>query len=258
MLYDFSSVPQATQDSIPTDKIHLFNSFPEKLLGIEQDAKTKKGNYFGVMTGILYLTSSNASGTNLCPMAKIARCEEPCLYTAGRGAMSSVHVSRLRKTLFYLQYRKEFCALLCKELDRLLAKAAKVNMLPACRLNGTSDIRWEQIIPDIMIEYQKKGIVFYDYTKIPNRDVSNVEGYDLTFSYSGVPEFAPYVDKAVANSMRMAVVFRTENIIPKEFMGMEVVNGDEHDIRFNEPQGVVPALKAKGKAKKDVSGFVVG
>jgi hypothetical protein len=237
--------------------MYLFNTFPNKLLGIEQDAKTKKGKYFGVTTGILYFTPSKGSGVNLCPMAKIAKCEGPCLNTAGRGAMSSVQVSRLRKTLFYLQYRNEFKALLRKELDRLLRKASKAGMLPACRLNGTSDIRWEQVIPDIMVEYQKKGIIFYDYTKIPNRDVSKVEGYDLTYSYSGVPEFQPYVQKAVANNSRMAVVFRTENIIPKEFMGMKVVNGDQHDIRFQEPQGVISALKAKGKAKQDMSGFVV-
>ena len=256
-MYNFSDVPQATMDSIPADKMYLFNTFPNKLLGIEQDAKTKKGTYFGVMTGIMYLTPSDASGTNLCPMAKVAKCDGPCLNTAGRGAMSSVQVSRLRKTLFYTQYPNEFKVLLRKELDRLLRKASKANMMPACRLNGTSDIRWEQVIPDIMVEYQKKGIIFYDYTKIPNRDVSKVEGYDLTYSYSGVPEFQPYVQKAVVNNSRIAVVFRTENIIPKEFMGMKVVNGDQHDIRFQEPQGVVSALKAKGKAKQDVSGFVV-
>jgi len=35
------------------------------------------------------------------------------------------------------------------------------------------------------------------------------------------------------------------------------VDGDDSDIRHIDPQGVVVALYAKGKAKKDTSGFVV-
>jgi hypothetical protein len=39
---------------------------------------------------------------------------------------------------------------------------------------------------------------------------------------------------------------------------MECVDGDDSDLRFLEPQGVVVALYAKGKARLDTSGFVVG
>jgi hypothetical protein len=35
-----------------------------------------------------------------------------------------------------------------------------------------------------------------------------------------------------------------------------VFNGDESDLRFLDPQGVIVGLYAKGKAKKDTSGFV--
>jgi hypothetical protein len=41
-------------------------------------------------------------------------------------------------------------------------------------------------------------------------------------------------------------------------MGMDVVDGDDSDLRFIEPQGVVSALYAKGKAVRDTSGFVIG
>ena len=38
----------------------------------------------------------------------------------------------------------------------------------------------------------------------------------------------------------------------------DVVGGDDGDARFLEPQGVICALYAKGKAVHDDSGFVVG
>jgi hypothetical protein len=41
-------------------------------------------------------------------------------------------------------------------------------------------------------------------------------------------------------------------------MGMTVVDGDDTDVRHIEPQGVVVALYAKGAAKRDTTGFVVG
>ena len=248
MLYDIAT-------PVPAKYLSLFAKFPSRLLGIETDTKTKKGAYFGVATGIMYLSPADTSGTNICPMAEIAKCKAPCLNTAGRGVMSNVRVSRLRKTLFWLQYPDKFQALLRKELDRLIRSAKSRNLEPACRLNGTSDIRWENYIWDLMVEYSAKGVRFYDYTKIPNRRIPDPTVYDITFSYSGVPQFQPYVDRAVAKRSRLAVVFRGK--APITFKGMSVVDGDISDIRYKEPQGVVVALFAKGKAKSDTSGFVV-
>jgi hypothetical protein len=44
--------------------------------------------------------------------------------------------------------------------------------------------------------------------------------------------------------------------MPETYMGRPVFNGDESDLRFLDPKGVVVGLYAKGKAKKDTSGFV--
>jgi hypothetical protein len=44
--------------------------------------------------------------------------------------------------------------------------------------------------------------------------------------------------------------------MPDTYMGLPVFNGDESDLRFLDPKGVVVGLYAKGKAKKDESGFV--
>jgi hypothetical protein len=61
----------------------------------------------------------------------------------------------------------------------------------------------------------------------------------------------------------MAVVFgkrhTVETILANEsmFMGLELVDGDDTDIRHLDPAGAAVALYAKGKAKHDHSGFVV-
>jgi hypothetical protein len=57
--------------------------------------------------------------------------------------------------------------------------------------------------------------------------------------------------------MRIAAVFRDKKNIPNQFMGLSVVNGDNSDIRHLDNQGVIVALYAKGKAKRDNTGFVI-
>ena len=99
------------------------------------------------------------------------------------------------------------------------------------------------------------NVQFYDYTKIPRDNLP--ANYDLTFSYSGVATYQNAVKKALERNMRIAVVFRKKKNIPCNFMGMACVDGDKNDVRHRNPQGVVVALSAKGKAKKDTTGFVV-
>ena len=234
----------------------------KNLLAIDTNAKTVKGQKYGYMTGILYMAPSTISGHNTCPMATIAGCEKACLYSAGRGAFNSVQQSRINKAKWFFDDRATFMAQLVKDVERLALKAANAGKVPLVRLNGTSDIRWESIpvirdgitYANIMLAFP--GVQFYDYTKISNRK-GFPSNYDLTFSYSGVPAYQKFVEQAKANGMRIAVVFRDRKGIPATFMGMECVDGDDSDIRHLDPQGVVVALYAKGKAKTDSSGFVV-
>ena len=218
-----------------------------KLLSVGSDAKTPKGEKLGYLTAIMYLAPFNLSGTNICPMAELAKCHAPCLNTAGRGVMSNVQKSRLAKTRFYLDDRPAFMAQLRKEIKAFEKKCKKDGFKPAVRLNGTSDIRWETT--GIMDEFP--DIQFYDYTKIPNRK-NLPANYSLTWSYSGANE--RYVEMR-PDSYNWAVVFRDG--LPSTFKGRKVIDGDETDLRFLDPKGVVVGLKAKGKARKDQSGFVV-
>lgn len=261
IIYDLSKVPADVVEQIHASPKYTkwFSEFPTKLLGVSGDAKTVKGEQYGVLTAIFYGSPAETSGVNMCAMYAIAGCGPACLNTAGRGAMSSVQMSRLRKTLFMLQFWDDFKVMLLREIERHAKYCRKRGLKCAVRLNGTTDIRWELKIWDDMVFFNRMyEVYFYDYTKIANRLVPDSSVYDLTFSYSGVEKYQKYVDTARAMGMRMAVVFRYRTQIPKSFLGMDVVDGDDSDLRFLEPQGVVSALYAKGKAVRDYSGFVVG
>ncbi len=56
--------------------------------------------------------------------------------------------------------------------------------------------------------------------------------------------------------MNIAVVFRSKVNIPAMFMGLPTIDGDRDDLRFLDPNQSIVALYAKGKAKRDTSGFV--
>ena len=66
------------------------------------------------------------------------------------------------------------------------------------------------------------------------------------------------VVKAIAQGYNVATVFglKKTQAMPETYMGRPVFNGDDSDLRFLDPKGVVVGLYAKGKAKKDTTGFV--
>lgn len=230
------------------------------LLSCGSNAKTVKGDGSEYLTAIMYLTPWKSAGINVCPMAEQAKCIDGCLNTAGRGQMSSVQIGRARKTQWFAMDREGFMAQLHKDIASFVKHCAKHGVTPCVRLNGTSDIRWE-LIPvnghkNIMVAFP--DVTFYDYTKIANRK-GVPSNYHLTWSYSGANEkYADLAGMAKVNGMNIAVVFRRKADIPATFLDLPTIDGDRDDMRFLDPKGVVVALYAKGKAKADTSGFVVG
>jgi hypothetical protein len=223
--------------------------YDRNVLGINADAKTKKGLKFEYLTGIVYLAPSKLSGIDMCPMASDG-CASACLFTAGRGALYSITRARIVKTLAYHFDKPRFINTVKKSIQSLIIEAKNKGLTPIVRLNGTSDILWEhntdiiQSFPDCQ---------FYDYTKINQRFKLGIpSNYHLTFSVSETNEIR--ARQVLAHGGNVAMVFRKE--IPTTLWGYTVVNGDETDLRFNDPKNVIVALKAKGKAKKDTTGFV--
>ena len=218
-------------------------------------SNTIQDEYF---SRILYLAPDNlADGKRtVCPYAKVAKCNEACLNTAGLGGVySSIQKSRIRKTLMFLNETEKFFDLLIKDIDKFVKECDKLGKKPALRLNGTSDIQWEAIeVEDFKNIFEMyPNIQFYDYTKIPTRKVSHIPNYHLTWSYSQANDkYASLFDKVPYNK---AVVFF--DALPSMFKGLKVIDGDKHDMRFLDKSNSVVGLLAKGKAKQDDTGFVI-
>jgi hypothetical protein len=251
------------------------------LFTIENDPKTVKGHARGYMTAVMYLAPYDLSGINICALADLAACKEGCLKTAGRGGMSkgnatfrapngdtlpdnAIQRARLERTRLFHESRDAFMARMVREIENFAKRAARAGLIPVVRPNGTSDIPFENIpckragieYPNIFAAFPE--IQFYDYTKIPTRKLANIRNYRVTFSYSHRPEFAPIIVKALKNygsSVNFAAVFYGG--LPEAFLGRRVINGDESDLRFLDDPNVVVGLKAKGRARRDTSGFVV-
>ncbi len=193
-------------------------------------------------------------------------CRASCLNTSGRSqvkgdlnadnlGMYMIHRSRIGKTLSFLDDRYAYGARLADELVLLEKRAIAKQYKPVARLNGTSDIRWEKFI-DLEVFSNTQ---FYDYTKSFDRMQSFMRGglpynYDLTFSFSEETTDAQ-LHFIVAKGHNVAVVFRKE--IPETWRGYNVITGMEHDFRFMDKKGNIVGLIARGRAKKDTTGFVV-
>ena len=225
-----------------------------KLLGVEGDAKTRKGSKKGILTGVMYLApSKEADGVhNLCPFATSGPngCEEVCLYGAGMAqAFPSIKAARIAKTLRYLNDRKAFIADLTADIAQLEREAKSRHMTAAVRINGTSDL------PQLALEMARlfPGLQFYDYTKIPQPWKRTLPNYHLTFSFSG--ENLADCKQALEHGVNVAVVFAGG--LPSEWHGHRVVSGDDNDLRFLDPKGVVVGLTPKGDARKATAGGFV-
>ena len=101
-----------------------------KILGIDTNAKTRKGLKKGFATAISYLAPSNASGvTNTCPNASKG-CREACLFMSGRGVMSPVMEARINKTKFFVNDQRGYLLQLKRELAAFIKSSAKKSKTP--------------------------------------------------------------------------------------------------------------------------------
>lgn len=233
------------------------------LLGIS-NAKTSKGESLNVLTGILYLAPHSIAGRNVCPFASTG-CIAACLYKAGRGAFTVIQKARIKKTELFHANPRAFVEMLAEDIAALAKRAKKLGMTAAIRLNGTSDLPWENLKGELGISLMERfpEVAFYDYTKNPNRATAYGTGklptnYHITFSRS--ESNAAAVLSVLDTTCNIAAVFDTKKgqPLPATWAGREVIDGDITDVRFFDKTGVIVGLRAKGNsAKKDTSGFII-
>jgi hypothetical protein len=222
----------------------------------------------GYNTYILHLAPADLSGYETCPK-RTAGCTSACLNTAGRGGMfkkgentNMIQKARIRKTKMFFEDRIQFMNLLVADIELAIKQSKRMNLVPVFRLNGTSDLAFEkyevvrngQLFRNMFTAFPE--VQFYDYTKILGRKIVDIANYHLTFSAADGNDAD--VAKAIQQGYNVATVFGIKKTLPmpETYMGMPVFNGDESDLRFLDPKGVVVGLYAKGKAKKDTTGFV--
>jgi len=218
----------------------------------ENNPKTNKSMAYGFKTYIMHLAPAWRSGYNVCQKASVG-CAAACLNTSGHGCYQRTQKARIRRTKLFFESRAEFFALLVADIYTAIRRSKKHGLVPCFRLNGTSDLPWESItIPGTTqtIFDMFPTVQFYDYTAIPGRNVP--VNCHLTFSRKeSNPED---VQSEMSAGRNVAVVFK---VLPNVWNGVKVIDGTKTDMRFCDPVGVIVGLLAKGRAKKDTSGFVV-
>ena len=230
--------------------------------------KVLKGMSQGYNTYILHLAPANLSGYETCAKRTLG-CTDACLNLAGRGGMfkrgentNVIQQARIRKTKMFFENRVEFMTTLVKDIELGIKQSKKMELVPVFRLNGTSDLSWEKyevvrngkLFRNIFTAFPE--VQFYDYTKVLGRKVKEYSNYQLTFSAADGNDSD--VLKAMNEGLNVAVVFGIKKTLPMpvDYLSRPVFNGDESDLRFLDPKGVIVGLYAKGKAKKDTTGFV--
>lgn len=221
---------------------------PEILTPPGANDKLAKGT---IPTYGLSLAPAGASGYQICPW-RSAECEAACLgFTSGKSLFPNVRSARVIKTRQLIEtpypFMRQMIAELASAYDRHGGKFA-------FRSNVLSDIAWEHICPHIYLFAAHN----YDYTKSYDRAMRNIgnAALRLTLSYSG--HNWDQCRSVLENGGNVAAVFavRKGKPLPTQHDGWTVIDGDENDNRFNDPESVIVGLRAKGGINTD-SPFVI-
>ena len=208
-------------------------------------------------TYIVYLAPAKQSGYNVCSHST-PECRLGCLSTSGRVKIevcsnkSVIRKARIIKTKLFFEDQEFFMRWMIAEMESYKLKAKRDGYAFSARLNGTSDIEWEnvkfqgqtifEIFPDVQ---------FYDYAKNPDRFTPALpKNYHLTFSYTGKNDVKAL--NLLSLGYNVAVIFNIKKgkALPATWNGFEVIDGDLTDYRPNDGKGVVVGLRWKNIANK--------
>lgn len=220
---------------------------------VAQSMKMRLSVKNGTMTYCLYLAPWKMSGHNVCP--KGIHCHEFCLNGSGQNKCdelargvegSKINRSRIKKTKLFYEDKATFMNLLIHEINVARAKAARLGYEFSVRLNGTSDLSplaFKDPISGKNILELFPDVQFYDYTKVLNRVkiMEQYPNYDLTFSFDGYNWSE--CEEFLKHGGKVAVVFYSKNkSLPTTFKGWKVVDANEYDMRYLDPQQSIMGL----------------
>lgn len=254
----------------------------------ESQPKIGKGLALRIRTAVVHLSPADtADPRSVCPWSTAA-CRAACINWAGRGGIgvaadgsgaerNTVQLARMARTRLFWSDRAEFIRMLRSEVSRFATACDRMGMVSALRPNGTSDLPWETIAPDIL----GSVAMSYDYTKGKARALRSAAAdrgddaewpatYRLTWSASE-QDTEQDILQMMQQGCGAAVPFHAdahaEMLLRGSWRGFRVVDGDTHDVRpidrdqngIPQGEGYICALRAKGsRGKRDASGFVRG
>jgi hypothetical protein len=229
---------------------------------LSTNPKVEKGIDFDYLTNIFHGAPSFASLYNSCASASLG-CGLNCLNESGHGQkhmmnndVHSVHVARVVRTMIWFRFRDQFKAKMQREIRALVRKAKRMNLVPVVRPNGTTDFNFESLWPELFTD--NTDVTFYDYSKNPNRDVSHIPNYSLSFSVSETNLDTAKDELSRGLNVVMVLRLKRNDTKPDYVLGYPTINGDIHDLRFldDNTKPHVVCLFAKGHAYNDKTGFV--
>ena len=220
---------------------------------LTENTKTKKSEalFPEWRVRIMHLAPAKISGREVCA-GRSPGCTAACLFTAGMGRFENVRKARIERTKLYWKSPSTFESILRKELDSNVRCAERDDKQLAVRLNGTSDLNFTHLIRCY------PWVQFYDYTKVWLRWLDQwerpIKNYHLMWSASEINEEET---RTVVGKMGSVAWVGKPPMWARVREGkwLPPVDGDEHDLRFMDPKGAVVWLNAKGKARKDKTGF---
>ena len=234
---------------------------------------------------VLYMSpvKRNSFLINTCAMASIG-CEMACLDYSGQKVGQMKQRASIARTDMFFAHTSEFFERLWKEIKAYhCIKMGEGAKEIAVRLNGTSDL---PIFDKFMDYCQGIGLklpppselVFYDYTKFPDRVTTSKESEMTKYGYRHKVTYSLSEEKNKIDSMKkasdiliaggsIAAVFIVPKgqSLPSRFTfekdgkkySFPIVDGDESDDLMLDKHNVVLGLKAKQRAKEDKTGFAI-
>ena len=207
---------------------------------------------------------------NACPGATAA-CINACVGSRmGQGTLPSSKIARIGRSIVLALYRKEFFALIRKEITKAERFATKRGWRLAFRTNIASD-HWQladelaQLFPNV---------VFYDYTAVMGALRNGIKRLD--FALGTMPPLVRRVysrkDGRTKQALSMlkeghgiAVVFaisaRSKGAFPATWHGAPVIDGDVNDLWFTRAPSTGPfvvGLRVKGTNEQAAAAIGAG
>jgi len=215
--------------------------------GTTKSVKHRKAGLYGELTYSLYLAPAKTSGYEVCP-GRTFECTGVCLNESGMNTMvrndkgDVINDSRITKTKLFFEHREFFMKWMIAEIKAAQRLAIRMTYAFSIRINNTSDISPEEFqLNGINLLQMFPEVQFYDYTKVKDRIdlMTKYPNYDITYSYTGYN--LTECQKMLLNKIKVAVVFK---LVPENFMGYKVIDGDKYDMRYRD-EAVVIGLKYK-------------